>query len=127
MILILIAALIAILSTSMFLVIYQVNGINRAIISMPISILEPCVPVDHPEEKPVFDKEKVIEELTYYYNYMIPKYTTNYEVKYYFYNTENESFCVGEDCSAIEISVEAILMYDYHYKRVMYYEIFGAK
>lgn len=125
MILIFIAAFLTILCSSMFFVTFQVNGINRAVVSVPMSFLEVTVPVDDIRDHPYFDRNTVINNLTSYYDKTILKYTSNYDAEFYFYNSEDFSYCINEKCSAVEVTITANLMYEFHYKRVMFYEIFG--
>lgn len=126
MILIYISALIALLSFGGFAVAYQVNGVNRAIICLPISILETSTSIDKLSQRPYLDKIKVTKNLTYYYDNTIKNYTSDYVVEFYFYNSSNNSYCTGKNCNAVEVTVNAKLMYNYNYQRVMFYKITGS-
>ena len=42
-----------------------------------------------------------------FYNYELSKFTDKYEYQIYFYNKEDESMCVEDNCNAVEISFSA--------------------
>lgn len=123
MIMIFIASLLAILSFGGFAVSYQVNGINRTIIFLPISLIENSTDVNEKNKTPYFNKEKLINNLSYYLNSNITKYTSDFTFYFTFYNLNNHSFCVTSECTSVEVEFTAKLMYEYTYKRVMYYNI----
>lgn len=123
MIMAILAILILSFCLGAFAISYQINGINRAVMATPISIIEKCVVLNQGEE-PKINKDQVSELLTYYYDNALSKYTENYWVDYYFYNVNDESYCINDNCSALDITVGAYLMYNYFYKRVMFYQIY---
>lgn len=125
MILIYIAALISMLSFGAFGISYQLNGINRSVICLPISILENTAIIDEKTDIPYLDKVEVRNHLTYYYDCHIKKYTTDYKVEFYFYNSLDDAYCTDRMCNAVEVTIKANLMYNYKYERVMYYKISG--
>lgn len=123
MILIFIASIVAILSFNTFLVAYQINGINRAIIFTPISLIEASSSVDTDKNIPYINQELLMNSLTHYYDCEIGRYTKDYAVYYYFYNNDKVSYCVQNNCSFVEVEIDAQLMNSYHYHRVMYYGV----
>lgn len=109
----------------MFSYTYQFSGINRVLLSPPSEVFESSVPLTIQKEEIVlyYDQEKLKEN---YENYLIrelTKYTSKYEVEYYFYNTNDGGFCDIENCSGVEIKVEAEVMLGINLTRIMNYEI----
>ena len=104
---------------------YTISGINRTILTTPYSLFEIAIPLTTQEEEIVlfYDKEKLKLEYESYLNRELTKYTKNYSVEYYFYNTSNGGACDLYNCQGVEITVNAEVMFNMHYKRVMEYEI----
>ena len=101
------ALLVVTLSFNFFMISYQVNGINRLVYGVPVSLFETSL-----EEK-----------LTSYFNALMKRYADDYTLDFYYYNPSNHSLCVSENCSAIEVTVEANLVLNYHYEKTLFYEI----
>ena len=110
---------------SSFFVAFQINGLNRAIINTPVSLIENCAFVSE-DSQVLIDNEMVLEKLTYYYDNTIRQYVPNYEIEIFYYNNDDFSFCIDDFCSGIEVKVDAVLMYGYKFSRVMYYEVTKA-
>ena len=58
-----------------------------------------------------------------YYSHVLPRYTKQYEVDFYYYNSEDESMCLIDTCDGVEITIDCKLNVTYNYHRVMYYEM----
>lgn len=125
MVILLVGLTFLILSFSSYGLAYQINGINRVIISTPISIFEASIlhDLDVDDQDVRFSKEILKDKTRKYYGFQISKYTDDYIVDFYFYNPDNESLCVDDDCYAVEISISANLMFNYEYERTLKYEI----
>ena len=69
-------------------------------------------------------KKIVTEKLEKYYQKEISKFTDDFTYEIYFYNKENGSMCVEDNCNAVEISFSASLIYSYQYHRTITYEVY---
>ena len=115
-----------ILSFSSYALAFQINGINRAIVSTPVTIFESSIYHNVDEEEPhvLMSKKIVTEKLEKYYRKEISKFTDDFTYEIYFYNKENDSMCVVDNCNAVEITFDASLMYNYQYHRIIHYEVY---
>ena len=115
-----------IISFSSYALAFQINGINRAIVSTPVTIFESSIYHNVDEEKPrvLMSKKIVTEKLEKYYQKEISKFTDDFTYEIYFYNKENDSMCVEDNCNAVEITFDASLMYNYQYHRIIHYEVY---
>lgn len=115
-----------ILSFSSYALAYQINGINRIVVSTPVTIFETSIYHNVNEDEPsvLMSKKLVTEKLEKFYNYELSKFTDKFEYEIYFYNKEDESMCVEDNCNAVEISFSASLIYNYQYHRTIHYEVF---
>lgn len=104
---------------------YVLNGLNRTITNTPKSIFETAIPLTTHEEMVVlyFDQKILIQNYNSYLEKEVTKYVENYEVNYYFYNTQDGGFCDVTNCQGVEIEFSASIMFNYRYQRVMDYEI----
>ena len=109
----------------MFTYTYQINGINRTIIATPTSIIESSIPLTTSSETPVlyYDQDSLKNNYQTYLDRELKKYTQEYEVEYYFYNTSDGGFCDVTNCQGVEIKVEAKVLFSFPYSRTMKYEI----
>lgn len=125
MLILLVGLTFLIFSFSSYGLAYQINGINRAVICTPITIFESSVKHDltitNPEVQ--FSKELVSKKLEHYYSKELSKFTDDFLFEIYFYNIDDDSMCVKDKCEAVEITFDAFLLYQYHYHRVLRYEI----
>ena len=112
-------------SFNFFMLSYQANGINRLVMSMPLSLFETAIEMldINEEEGPYFNKEELENNLTSFFDYHIPRYTDNYSVNYYYYNIADHSIDMDDECQAVEVKVEADLILFKRYTKTMYYEI----
>ena len=115
-----------IISFSSYVLAFQINGINRVLISTPLTIFETSIYHDVENETPnvLFSKKLVKEKLNKFYSYELSKFAEKYDYEIYFYNKEDGSMCVNDNCGAVEISFSASLLYDYQYHREITYEVF---
>ncbi len=115
---IIISLTIAVMSLHFFTVTYRLNGINRSLYNIPISIFESSIPLLSNEESfvPYYDKETLEEKLTYYFDNSISRYCHSYSVEFYYYYQEDDSICLSSHCNAVEITLSAdvILLTKYH-------------
>lgn len=125
MINIFIALMLAVLSFNFFTVTYKLNGINRTLLFTPTSLFEVNIPLinDSDEFDLYFDKENLERDLTYYYDTQLKRYTSEYEVIYYYTNIDDEAMCTSEFCKAIEITLKAEILFEFLYEKTMKFEI----
>ena len=127
MVAIFIAFLVAVLSFNFFMISYQINGINRLVLSAPLSLYETAINLFDINEEigPTFDKELLEDNITSYFDYHMPRYTNDYNLSFYYYNPQDHSLELSEDVKAVEVFVNANLVLSYHYEKTMYYEIWS--
>ena len=125
MVTIIISFLVVVLSFNFFMMSYQINGINRLVMSAPMSLYETAINVfEIDEEKgPYFDKEILEENITYYFTFHMPRYTDDYQLDFYYYNPIDHSLDMNDEVKAVEVTINANIILYYHYQKTMYYEI----
>ena len=125
MVTIIISFLVVVLSFNFFMMSYQINGINRLVMSAPMSLYETAINVfEIDEEKgPYFDKEILEENITYYFTFHMPRYTENYQLDFYYYNPIDHSLDMNDEVKAVEVTINANIILYYHYQKTMYYEV----
>ena len=127
MVAVFISFFVVVLSFNFFVVSYQINGINRLVLSAPLSLFETAVNLFEIDEDigPVFDKAILVDNLTSYFDYEMPRYTSDYSLSFYYYNPIDYSIELSENARAVEVYVNANLALNYHYEKTMYYEIWS--
>lgn len=125
MVTIIISFLVVVLSFNFFMMSYQINGINRLVMSAPMSLYETAINVFEIDEEtgPYFDKEILEDNITYYFTFHMPRYTDDYELEFYYYNPIDHSLDMNDEAKAVEVTVSANIILYYHYQKTMYYEI----
>lgn len=127
MIAIFVSFLLVVLSFNFFVVSYQINGINRLVLSAPLSLFETAINLFEIDEDigPVFDKTILVDNLTSYFDYQMPRYTEDYSLSFYYYNPIDHSIELSENAKAVDVIIDANLALNYHYQKIMYYEIWS--
>lgn len=125
MVTIIISFLVVVLSFNFFMMSYQINGINRLVMSAPMSLYETAINVFEIDEEtgPYFDKEILEENITYYFTFHMPRYTEDYQLDFYYYNPIDHSLDMNDEAKAVEVTINANIILYYHYQKTMYYEI----
>lgn len=125
MIAMIISFFVVFLSFNFFMYSYQVNGINRLVYGMPISLYETAINmIDiNEEEGPYFNASYLIENLTSYYSFHMSRYCDDYDIDIYFYNIADHSLDLSDYPRAVEVSLSANLVMYNEYHRTMFYEI----
>ena len=125
MVAVIISLLVVVLSFNFFMMSYQINGINRLVMSAPMSLYETAINVFDIDEEtgPYFDKEILEENITSYFTFHMPRYTDDYELDFYYYNPSDHSLDMSDEVKAVEITLEADIVLHYRYQKTMYYEI----
>lgn len=125
MVCVIISFFVVVLSFNFFMMSYQINGINRIVMSAPISLYETAInmfDIDE-EEGPSFDKEILEDNITSYFDFHMPRYTSDYDLDFYYYIPLDHSMDMSDEPKAVEVTLEAITVLFYHYQKTMYYEI----
>lgn len=114
---------------SSFTLSYRLQTINRIVINTPVEIFELSIPIVNIDESNLyFDKKKLETSVLQYYQNNLSDYFKTYDVSFYYYNQSDESICVNDQCNAVEITIDGIYMFNFHYERTINYEIHkGAK
>lgn len=121
MILMLISPLIGLVSLQYFALNYSIQGLNRAIIYTPIEIMyKGLITLG---DKPLISRDDFEYIVLSYYNKIIPRYSKNYTVDFYYYNLTDQSMCLTNNCEGVEITINCKLNLTYDYHRVMFYEL----
>lgn len=121
MILMLISPLIGLVSLQYFALNYSIQGLNRAIIYTPIEIMyKGLITLG---DKPLISRDDFEYIVLSYYNNIIPRYSKNYTVDFYYYNLTDQSMCLTNNCEGVEITINCKLNLTYDYHRVMFYEL----
>lgn len=100
---------------------YQIQGLNRSIITTPIELMYKSVLVYG--EQPMFEKSDFEDIVLSYYSTILTKYSKDYSVSFYYYNSEDYSMCLTNECDGVEITIDCKLNMTYQYHRVMFYEM----
>ena len=127
MIAIFISFFIIVHSFNFFVMSYQINGINRLVLSAPLSLFETAIDLFEIDEDvgPVFDKDLLEDNITSYFDYHMPRYTDDYSLSFYYYNPSDHSIELSDEAKAVEVYVNASLALSYQYEKTMYYEIWS--
>lgn len=116
---------VAILSFNFFMMSYQINGINRLVYGAPMSLFETAINLYDVDEVigPCFDKPTLVDNISSYFAYHMPRYTSEYSLSYYYYNIADHSLNMSDDVQAVEVTINASIVLAYQYSRTMFYEI----
>ena len=121
MIIMLISPLIGLVSLQYFALNYSIQCLNRAILYTPIEIMHKGVV--SLGDKPRISRDDFEYIVMSYYDHIIPRYCKNYSIDFYYYNLEDQSMCLTDNCEGVEITINCKLNITYDYHRVMYYEL----
>lgn len=119
------AIFIGVLSLNFFTITYDITGINRVMYNIPIGIFESSIPLVQDSDVPnmYFDKDTLESKLTSYLSNSVKKYTSSYEISYYYYVQEDESICKTDYCTAVKVTLEAKIMLVSTYSKSMKFYI----
>ena len=116
-----ISVIIGVISLQYYGLNYQIQGLNRSIISTPIELMYKSVLVYG--EQPMFEKSDFEDIVLSYYSAIIPRYSNDYSISFYYYNSIDYSMCLTNECDGVEITIDCKLNMTYQYHRVMFYEM----
>lgn len=126
MINIFIAGMVGVMSFIFFNLGININSINRIIINTPKQIFESSTYlVDEETPYIYFNEEKLLEQLTNYYSNSFEKYVDDFELKLYFLNASDKTFCLNSKCNYVKVEIKAYLFLDYTFDQSIFYEIRG--
>lgn len=125
MIAMIISLFIVFLSFNFFTISYQINGINRLVYSVPMSLYETAINFYNIDENegPAFDKTLLKDNIDSYFAFHMPRYTEDYSLGYYYYNIYDHSLDMSDEPHAVEVTLNASLILSYNYQKTMCYEI----
>lgn len=108
-----------------FTVSFHLQNANKAVIYTPIEVFEASLVVvnRNDETNLYFDRLVLSNNLSNYYSKTISNYLDSYSFNLYFYNPDNGSICLGDNCNAVEVSVSGTYMQLFNYSRKIKYEI----
>ena len=121
MIFMLVFSIIGLVSLQYFALNFSIQGLNRAIVYTPIELMYKSVIMLG--DKPQFIRDDFEGIALTYYQRILPRYTKQYEVEFYYYNLVDQSMCLTNTCDGVEITINCKLNATYNYHRVMYYEM----
>ena len=121
MILVFLSAFLLVFSAQLFAINFSIQGLDRAIISAPIELFLKGVTIEGSEVS--YNKTDLENTFNSYYQKVLPRYTKQYSVDYYYYNIDDGSMCITSNCEAVEITINCKLIVNYDYSRTMYYEL----
>ena len=121
MILMLICPLIGVVSLQYFALNYSIQGLNRAIVYTPIELMYKGI--SSIGESPQISRNDFEYIVMSYYDRILPRYTKEYDVYFYYYNPTDDSMCLEDTCDGVEITIDCKLNFTYQYHRVMFYEM----
>ena len=125
MVCMIISFFVVVLSFNFFMMSYQINGINRLVVSVPISLYETAInmfDIDE-EEGPYFDKEILEDNITSYFAFHMDRYSSDYDLDFYYYVPSDHSMDMSDEPKAVEVTLDTTIILSYHYQKTMYYEI----
>ena len=125
MIVAIIAFFVVILSLNAFMISYQVNGINRLVYGIPMSIFETAIELYQVNETvgPHFNKDILADNLYSYFSYHMPRYSPNYYVHHHYYNIADHTLDMNDKLQAVEVTLYTSLIMNFPYQKTMCYEI----
>lgn len=120
-----ISLLTVILSFNFFMMSYQMNGINRLVLNVPLSLFETAINVYEINESsgPYFIKRDLENNITYYFDYHMSKYVDNYTLRFYYYHIEDHSIDMSSTPKAVDVTLRTTVAMYTPYEKTMFYEI----
>ena len=125
MVCMIISFFVVVLSFNFFMMSYQINGINRLVVSAPISLYETAINMFEIDEEtgPYFDRETLEDNITSYFAFHMDRYTDDYDLDFYYYIPSDHSIDMSDEPKAVEVTLHTTVALSYHYQKTMYYEI----
>ena len=125
MVAMIISFLVVVLSFNFFMMSYQINGINSLVMSAPVSLYETSIVLFEIDEEtgPYFDKEILEDNITSFFSFHMNKYTSDYDLDFYYYLPIDHSIDMSDEPKAVEVTLHTTVALSYHYQKTMYYEI----
>ena len=110
---------------SSFTISLKLQTINRAIIYMPVELFETAIPVTNINENEwlYFDKAKLNNNLSTYFENKLSNVMSDYTYSLYYYNQADGSICTSNKCNAVEVTVTGHYSFNFLYSRSVSYEI----
>ena len=125
MLILLISILLLITSFSSFCLGFQILTLNRVVSNTPISIVETSIVQDPyiEEQNFLFSKNEFEKRINDYYDFELKSFKDKYSLDFYYFNEEDLSICMEDDCPAVWIKFNATLFHNYQYERNLIFRI----
>lgn len=125
MILLIITILFGVIGINLFAFSTRLTTVDRVVLRTPKELFESSIPLLTNDNTlvPIFDTEKLNQKLTYYYTTNLTKACKSFSFETYYYNKEDMSMCVSEKCTAVEVTVNANIIFNFNYSKTIFYEI----
>ena len=125
MIAMIISFFVVFISFNFFMISYEINGVNRIVLSAPLSLYETAIELFNidEDEGPHFNKTILEDNITSYFDFHLPRYVNDYDLDFYYYNPSDHSLDMDSKCQAVEVTVSMELVLNTHYQKTMFYEI----
>ena len=115
----------SIFSFQLFFASYRLNGVNRVLVNLPLTLIQNSVVISEYGDTHTiyFNKDSLQENVDLYLLNNLKKYTSSYECEYLFLESNGQNICIGDRCQGVKISIDASIVFDYHYHKSMIYKI----
>ena len=120
-----IALMFSIFSFQLFFASYRMNGANRVLVNLPLTLIQNSVVISEYGDTHMlyFNKESLVTNVDLYLLNNLKKYTSSYECEYLFLESNGQNICIGDKCQGVKITINASIVFDYHYHKSMIYKI----
>ena len=123
MIIVFLSAILMVFCVYFFSLSFSIQGVKRALISAPIELMHSAVLFQ--DDGVHFNKTKFENVVITYFGKIIPRYASEHDVEFYYYNLSDGSMCIEDQCDGVEITLNCKLTIGYEYSNTMFYEIRG--
>lgn len=103
------------------------SRVNRTFMSIYRGIFEAStISVDQNGEpiKPYFDEETLTLYLHQYLSKNLGNYCTDYKIKLYFFNRDDDSICINNMCRDVEVTLNAKINYLFEYNKTQRFSVY---
>lgn len=115
----------SVLSFGSFLTNVRLSIVNRVVVNTPKELFLSSIPYVQEVDniRIYFDQTKLRKNLNEYFDKNLGKYCQSYEYTLNFYEKDNQSYCVDNYCTSVELVFCASLTENNKFERTMYYYI----
>ena len=115
------------ISFSFFFTTTSMGAVNRALLYLPIPLLQKSVNIIEVDDYPdlYFKQDELIADLDAYFEKSLTKYVVSYTPTYIFTNEDNSNVCIDNKCHGVRITIDAEIYFGASYSKTMFYSIGG--